>query len=131
MVLSKKLLLLASAFLVACAAKFDPVEHGRLVEVRHHAAEALERSYCSVPEQAKHTAQKLDSDAGWLLFYSQYTPKNESMQTMSAELKKITHDFAQRYQQSTAPSRVFCELKLKNIVTVVDVMQRTNARRTR
>ena len=42
-----------------------------------------------------------------------------------------TDDFARRYSQPTAPSRVFCELKLKNILTQIETIQHTNARRPR
>ena len=132
MELLKKLLLISSAVLLtACAQKFDPVEHSRVVDVHHTAQQALSQHYCSNADTARRTAESLDDHAGWLLVYSQHIPKNESMQVMSAELKKITHDFAQRYQSNTVPSRMYCELKLKNIISVIDVMQRTNARRSR
>lgn len=132
MVSLKKLLLVSSlVLLTACAQKFDPVEHSRIVDVRHHAQQALDHSHCASLDSAKRTAETLNEHASWLSIYSQHVPRNESMQRMSAELKKITQEFAQRYQQPTVPSRMYCELKLKNIVSVSSVMQQTNARRER
>lgn len=123
--------LLASAFLLtACAAKFDPVEHGRVIDIKHQASEALARGHCADHNMAKTVAERINSDTAWLVFYSQHIPKNQSMETMSLELQRITQEFAQRYQTGT-PSRVYCELKLKNIITVVGVIQQTNARRAR
>jgi hypothetical protein len=119
-------------FLTACAVKFDPVEHSRMVDVRHRVYQALNEQHCADPKLARLQAENLDSDATWLLFYTQYIPNNNSAEKMATELKKTTTDFVKRYRDTEkAPSKVFCELRLKNIATQIEIIQRTNARRPR
>lgn len=131
MVSLKKLLVISSCILLAaCAQKFDPVEHSRVVDVRHRVDQALKHNLCADPVTARQLAEQIDSDVAWLVFYSQHIPKNESMERMAAEVKKTTAEFAQRYQ-TQQPSRVYCELKLKNISAQITVIQQTNARRAR
>jgi hypothetical protein len=132
MVLLKSILLSSLVFLTACAVKFDPVEHSRMVDVRHTVYQALNEQHCSDPKMAKYQAESLDSDATWLLFYTQYIPNNESAEKMATELKNTTADFVKRYRDTEkTPSKVFCELRLKNIATQIEIIQRTNARRPR
>jgi hypothetical protein len=132
MVLLKKLLIVSSIALTACAVKFDPVEHSRMIDVRHTVHQALTEQHCSDSKIARYTAENLDSDATWLLFYTQYIPNNNSAEKMATELKKTTNDFAKRYRDTEkTPSKVFCELRLKNIATQIEIIQRTNARRPR
>jgi hypothetical protein len=132
MVLSKSILLSGLVFLTACAVKFDPVEHSRMVDVRHRVYQAQTEQHCADPKMAKYQAESLDSDATWLVFYSQHIPNNQSVEKMAVELKNTTADFAKRYQDSSKPpSKVFCELRLKNIATQIEIIQRTNARRPR
>ena len=132
MVLLKKLLIVSSVALTACAVKFDPVEHSRMVDVRHRVYQAQTEQHCADPKMARYQAETLDSDATWLLFYTQYIPNNESAERMATELKNTTTDFAKRYQDTTKPpSKIFCELRLKNIATQIEIIQRTNARRPR
>jgi hypothetical protein len=128
----KKLLVVSSIFLTACAVKFDPVEHSRMVDVRHRVYQAQTEQHCSDPKLAKFQAENLDNDATWLLFYTQYIPNNESAEKMAVELKNTTADFVKRYRDTEkTPSKVFCELRLKNIATQIEIIQRTNARRPR
>ena len=132
MALLKKLLVVSSILLTACAVKFDPVEHSRMVDVRHRVYQAQNEQHCSDPKLAKYQAENLDSDATWLLFYTQYIPNNTSAEKMATELKKTTADFVKRYRDTEkTPSKVFCELRLKNIATQIEIIQRTNARRPR
>ena len=132
MALLKSTLLRSLILLTACAVKFDPVEHSRMVDVRHRVYQALNEQHCADPKMARYQAESLDSDATWLLFYTQYIPNNNSAEKMAVELKNTTADFAKRYQDTTKPpSKVFCELRLKNIATQIEIIQRTNARRPR
>jgi outer membrane biogenesis lipoprotein LolB len=132
MALLKSILLSSLILLTACAVKFDPVEHSRMVDVRHRVHQAQAEQHCADPKMARYQAETLDSDATWLLFYTQYIPNNESAEKMATELKNTTADFAKRYQDTTRPpSKVFCELRLKNIATQIEIIQRTNARRPR
>ena len=132
MALLKKLLIVSSVVLTACAVKFDPVEHSRMVDVRHRVYQAQTEQHCADPKMSRVQAENLDSDATWLVFYTQYIPNNESAEKMAGELKKTTTDFVKRYQDpSRTPSKVFCELRLKNIATQIEIIQRTNARRPR
>jgi hypothetical protein len=132
MALLKKLLIVSSITLTACAVKFDPVEHSRMVDVRHRVYQALNEQHCADPKLAKFQAENLDSDATWLLFYTQYIPNNDSAEKMAVELKNTTADFVKRYRNTEkTPSKVFCELRLKNIATQIEIIQRTNARRPR
>lgn len=132
MALLKKLLIVSSIALTACAVKFDPIEHSRMIDVRHRVYQAQTEQHCADPALARYQAENLDSDATWLLFYTQYIPNNESAEKMAVELKNTTADFAKRYRDTAkAPSRVFCELRLKNIATQIEIIQRTNARRPR
>jgi hypothetical protein len=132
MALLKKLLIVSSIVLTACAVKFDPVEHSRMVDVRHRVYQAQTEQHCADPKMARYQAESLDHDAAWLLFYTQYIPNNNSAEKMATELKKTTADFAQRYRDTEKPpSKVFCELRLKNIATQIEIIQRTNARRPR
>jgi hypothetical protein len=132
MALLKSILLSSLVFLTACAVKFDPVEHGRMVDVRHRVYQAQTEQHCADPKMARYQAESIDSDATWLLFYTQYIPNNQSAEKMAVELKNTTADFAKRYQDaSKPPSKVFCELRLKNIATQIEIIQRTNARRPR
>jgi hypothetical protein len=132
MALLKSTLLSSLILLTACAVKFDPVEHSRMVDVRHRVYQAQTEQHCADPKMARYQAESIDSDATWLLFYTQYIPNNESAEKMAVELKNTTADFAKRYQDTTKPpSKVFCELRLKNIATQIEIIQRTNARRPR
>jgi hypothetical protein len=132
MALLKSTLLSSLILLTACAVKFDPVEHSRMIDVRHRVYQAQHEQHCADPKMARYQAESLDSDATWLLFYTQYIPNNESAEKMAVELKNTTADFAKRYQDTTKPpSKVFCELRLKNIATQIEIIQRTNARRPR
>ena len=132
MALLKSILLSSLVFLTACAVKFDPVEHSRMVDVRHRVYQAQTEQHCSDTKLARYTAESLDSDATWLLFYTQYIPNNESAEKMAVELKNTTADFAKRYHDTEkTPSKIFCELRLKNIATQIEIIQRTNARRPR
>jgi hypothetical protein len=132
MALLKSILLSSLVFLTACAVKFDPVEHSRMVDVRHRVHQAQTEQHCSDPKLAKYQAESLDNDATWLVFYTQYIPNNDSAEKMAVELKKTTADFARRYRDTEkTPSKVFCELRLKNIATQIEIIQRTNARRPR
>ncbi len=132
MELLKRLLVVSSIALTACAVKFDPVEHSRMVDVRHRVYQAQTEQHCSDHKMAKYQAESLDSDAEWLVLYTQYIPNNQSAEKMAAELKKTTADFAKRYRDTEkTPSKVFCELRLKNIATQIEIIQRTNARRPR
>jgi hypothetical protein len=132
MALLKSILLSSLILLTACAVKFDPVEHSRMVDVRHRVYQALNEQHCADPKMAKYQAESLDSDATWLLFYTQYIPNNNSAEKMAVELKNTTADFAKRYRDTAKPpSKVFCELRLKNIATQIEIIQRTNARRPR
>jgi hypothetical protein len=132
MALLKSILLSSLIFLTACAVKFDPVEHSRMVDVRHRVYQAQTEQHCADPKMARYQAESLDSDATWLLFYTQHIPNNQSAEKMATELKNTTADFAKRYQDTVRPpSKVFCELRLKNIATQIEIIQRTNARRPR
>jgi hypothetical protein len=132
MVLLKSILLSSLVFLTACAVKFDPVEHSRMVDVRHRVYQAQTEQHCADHKLTKYQAEAIDSDATWLLFYTQYIPNNESAERMAVELKNTTADFVKRYQDTAKPpSKVFCELRLKNIATQIEIIQRTNARRPR
>lgn len=132
MALLKKLLVVSSIALTACAVKFDPVEHSRMIDIRHRVYDAQTQQHCADPKLARYQAENLDSDATWLLFYTQYIPNNESAEKMVVELKNTTADFAKRYQNTEKPpSKIFCELRLKNIATQIEIIQRTNARRPR
>jgi hypothetical protein len=132
MALLKSILLSSLVVLTACAVKFDPVEHSRMVDVRHTVYVAQTEQHCTDSKLARYSAENIDSDATWLLFYTQYIPNNESAEKMAVELKNTTADFVKRYRDTEkAPSKVFCELRLKNIATQIDIIQRTNARRPR
>lgn len=127
---SKNILLVSLLFVAGCAVKFDPVEHSRIVDVRHRVDVAIHDHHCRSAEQAKNTAHALHSDATWLAFYSQHIPNNDSLQKMSQDLVKTTEEFANRYKV-TPPSTIYCDLKLKNILTQIEIIQRTNSRRPR
>ena len=132
MALLKSILLSSLIFLTACAVKFDPVEHSRMVDVRHRVYQAQTEQHCADSKLARYSAENLDSDATWLVFYTQYIPNNESAEKMAVELKNTTADFAKRYRDTEkTPSKDFCELRLKNIATQIEIIQRTNARRPR
>lgn len=129
MALSKSTLLI-SLLLAGCAVKFDPVEHSRLVDIRHRVETATHDHHCKQPELARATADQLHRDSRWLLIYSQHIPNNSSLEKMSQELVKTTEEFAGRYRSAT-PSVIYCDLKLKNIAQQIEIIQRTNARRPR
>lgn len=132
MVSSARALALSLVLLTGCAIKFDPVEHARIVDIHHRILQAQTDNHCADPAQMRGTARALDSDSHWLVLYAAHHPKNDSMQTMAAEFAKGTADLAGRYDANkSAPSKVFCELRLKNLNTQIEVIQRTNARRPR
>ncbi len=69
--------------------KFDPIEHSRIVDVRHRVQQAQQNHHCADPKLAKYQAENLDSDVAWLVLYTQYIPNNESAERMATELKKL------------------------------------------
>lgn len=127
---SSKSILLVSLLLAGCAVKFDPVEHSKLIDIRHRVDVATRDHHCRQSDLAKATAEQVHRDSIWLLMYSQHIPNNSSLEKMSTELVKTAEEFAGRYRGSP-PSTVYCELKLKNIAQQVEIIQRTNARRPR
>lgn len=131
MALLKNILLTSSlVILTACAAKWDNVDYSRIVDIRHTVAVAQREKVCENPRQAQTVADALESDAYWLMLYSDYLPNNAPNQTMSTALYNTAAEFSKRYQ-GTPPSKVYCELKLKTLTQQIEIIQRTNARRPR
>ena len=93
--------------------------------------EAQRNQLCAEFNTARYTAENLDSDASWLVFYTQFIKNNDLTEKMATELKNTTSEFANRYRNPPVPTKVYCELKLKNIAVQVEVIQRANARRPR
>lgn len=121
-----------SLLLTGCVVRFDPIEHARVVDIHHKIARATAEHHCSDPAIMRATSLALARDAEWLTLYSTHIPNNDSMQVMAAEFAKGTADLASRYEANRPPpSRTFCELRLKNLNTQIEVIQRTNARRPR
>ena len=132
MALSTRLVVLSGIFLAGCAVKFDPVEHARIVDIHFNIQQAISTNQCSYPVSMAETARTIARDADWLALYVQHVPNNQSLQTMSTEFAKGSQDLAARYEPSKPPpSKIFCELRLKNLNTQIEVIQRTNARRPR
>lgn len=129
--LKKLLLVLSASVLAACAVKFDPVEHARIVNLHQLVQQAQEQNLCRDAVSARQAAQEIKREADYLLLYSRYIPNNDSMQKMAEEMVKSTNEFATRYSSGPVPSRVYCELKIKNLSAQIDIIQRTNARRPR
>lgn len=119
-------------FLTACAVKFDPVEYGRMVDINYTVQRAIQNDVCKDPKQAQYTAELIDDDATWLMIYTRHIPGNTNTANMATELKNTTSEFAKRYQTATtSPSKIYCDLKLKNLATQIEIIQQTNARRAR
>lgn len=117
--------------LSACATKFDPVEHGKIVDIHHRLQQAQTQNLCQDPGTARALAHELKRDVDWFAMYAQYIPNNENIEKMAKEMAKSADEFATRYNSGTTPSRIYCELKIKTLNSQIDIIQRTNARRPR
>lgn len=124
------LLTISVILLTSCAAPFDNNEYGRMVEMRHTVDLAIDQKTCERPAQMKAVAEKLQLDARWWSIYSRYLPKNELTVTMAEALVAVTKEMSDRYRD-TAPSTMYCNLKLKNVRDQLEIVLNTTARRPR
>lgn len=132
MVSLKKLLVVSSAIiLTACAARWDNADYSRVVDLRHTVSVAQREQVCVNPDRARVIADRIEKDAHWLMLYSDYLPNNEPGQKMSLALYNTAAEFSKRYQSNTAPSKVYCELKLATLIKQIEVIQKTHAGRPR
>lgn len=132
MVQLKNILLVSSlALLTACAAKFDSLEYGRVVDIRHTVSIAQQEGVCAKPAQAKTVADSVYSDARWLMLYSQYLPNNEPAEKMAVALFNTAAEFSKRYESTEPVSKVYCDLKLKTLAVQVETIQKSHGGRPR
>lgn len=133
MALLKNILLTSSILvLTACAAKWDSTDYSRAVDIRHTISVAQREKVCERPAQARTVADDIERDAHWLMLYSDYLPNNEPGQQMALGLYNTAAEFSKHYATATtAPSKVYCELKLKTLAKQVETIQKTHAGRPR
>lgn len=128
-----KNILLAStlALLTACAAKFDSFEYARVVDIRHTVAIAQQQGTCANSTQAKAVADKIYSDARWLMTYAQYLPNNEPGEQMAIAVFNTAAEFSKRYESTEPVSKFYCDLKLKALAQQVETIQKSHGGRPR
>lgn len=132
MALLKKLLLISGiTILTACAAKFDVLEYGRVVDIRHTVSIAQQEKVCERTSQAKIIADSIYKDARWLMIYSQYLPNNEPGEQMAIGLFNTAAEFSKRYESTEPVSKFYCDLKLKALAQQVEIIQKSHGRRPR
>jgi len=125
------LLVSALAFLTACAAKFDPLEYGRVVDIRHTVSVAQQENTCAKPAQARTVADSIYSDVRWLMMYAQYLPDNSPGEQMAVALFNTAAEFSKRYEAPEPVSKVYCDLKLKTLAVQVETIQKSHGGRPR
>lgn len=129
--LKKVLLISCISILAACAAKFDGLEYGRVVDIRHTVSIAQQEKVCEKPGQAKTVADSIYSDARWLMIYAQYLPNNEPGEQMAIGLFNTAAEFSKRYDSVEPVSKFYCELKLKALAQQVETIQKSHGGRPR
>ena len=132
MVLLKRILIASGlVVLTACAAKFDALEYGRVVDIRHTVSVAQQEGVCSDKLKAKLVADRIYSDARWLMMYSQYLPSNDPAEQMAIGVFNTAAEFSKRYDGVEPVSKFYCELKLKALAQQVETIQKSHGGRPR
>ena len=128
-----KNILLASSLIIltACAAKFDALEYGRVVDIRHTVAIAQVEGVCADRTKAKIVADKIYKDAHWLMTYAQYLPNNEPGEQMAVAVFNTAAEFSKRYDSTEPVSKFYCDLKLKGLAVQVETIQKSHGGRPR
>lgn len=129
--LKKTLVISSLAILSACAAKFDGFEYARVVDIRHTVAVAQQEGACADKLKAKPVADKIYSDARWLMTYAQYLPNNEPGEQMAIGLFNTAAEFSKRYESTEPVSKFYCDLKLKTLAAQVETIQKSHGGRPR
>lgn len=118
--------------LSACSlfpSKFDYNEQAKITDI---AEWTKSDAVCNNVDQARSLAQRLDSQAEWLVTYGKTLPNNEKLTTMYTNLDAITSDFVKRYEDTTrTPSVVYCKVKIKTINEAANIMLPVSGRRPR
>jgi len=120
-------LLLAILLLSACAAKFDTVEYGRLVDMRHIA----NSSVCVSLEDTKDTLLLLQEYVQKQAIYSKHLPNNTATIEMVDALQNTVDRFAAQYASRDTASLAFCRIQMNIISSQLDAMLATIGRRPR
>ena len=107
---------------------FDGQEHARLVNIQ---VASRDSSVCANPEQVKTISMSMYRDAEWAHTYGSSLPDNSKMAKMESNLLSMTKELADRYQQATPPSAVYCRSKFENIHRGATTMTEVSARRPR
>ena len=115
--------------LAACAAPFDAKEHGGVATIHQLALNG--RAACDNPDTARAMAHEMARQSQWVYIYASSLDGNREMARMAKELMDITQDFHTRYQQPTAPSKIYCQAKVDNVNKATDIMLKVSGRRTR
>jgi len=107
---------------------FDSQEHARLVNIQ---VASQDSSVCANPEQVKAISMQMYRDAAWAHTYGSSLPDNSKMSRMESNLLSMTKELADRYQQATPPSAVYCRSKFENIHRGASTITAVSARRPR
>ena len=107
---------------------FDPNEQAQIVTVVQL---SHNKAMCEDAAKAAALSAQIAQTTGWLRLYSQDIPNNGPMQTMTQQLDDSAAEFRDRYTKAPPPGRLYCEIKLNNIMTMANTMREVSARRPR
>lgn len=108
-------------------ARYDNVEYDYMVRIKTTADLAL--NTCNERETSKQSANQINFLAKSLLNFAQYTPRDQNVESMAAELTKITEPFADRYKSNSDVSEMYCKMKLQVISTSTDAMLKVTGKK--
>jgi hypothetical protein len=125
--LSLATLLLSGCSLLSVS-HFDANEQAQIVTIVQM---SQNKSLCEDVTKASNISSQIAHTTEWLRLYSQDTPNNGPMQTMTKQLDDSAQEFRDRYSRLPVPTRLYCEIKLNNINTMANTMREVSARRPR
>jgi hypothetical protein len=109
--------------------KYDVIEHDKINNIRSSAE--LSIPYCGDNDTVKVISTNLYNKSVELKNYSSTLPNNKEAGELSGMLVEVTGSMMKAYQEDKPHSKVFCELKLKNVEDSAIKIQTVIARKPR
>lgn len=103
--------------------KYDTNEYQYITEIRTMSQLGLAK--CENYDETKRRAEDLYVRSMTFVNFAQYLPYNSSTQKASNELNSMIQGFHEQYQKNDKVSPLFCKLKLGNIISSAESMQKT------
>ena len=111
------------SLLEAYMMKYDTNEYQYITEIRTMSQFGLLK--CDNYDESKRRAEELSVKAATFVNFAQHLPYNTPTQKASVELNSMVQGFHDQYQKNAKVNPLFCKLKLGNIISSAESMQKT------